>query len=47
MTAQHNNFIVEELTTDGYQLRNEFTFDDVNNKFIVTNGIETKVFATK
>lgn len=47
MTAQHNNFIVEELTADGYKLCNEFTFDDVNNNLVVTNGIETKVFATK
>jgi len=45
MTAQQNYFIVEELTAKGYEMRNEFRFNDATDELIVSNGSETQVYA--
>ncbi|MPM27897.1 hypothetical protein SDC9_74412 [bioreactor metagenome] len=47
MTAQQNYFSVEELTANGYELRNEFRFNSEKNEMSVSNGTETGVFASK
>jgi hypothetical protein len=47
MTAQQNYFCVEELTADGYQMRNEFRFNADSNELSISNGSESRVFATK
>lgn len=47
MTAQQNFFSVEELTANGYEMRNEFKFNSEKNEMSISNGTETEVFASK
>ena len=45
MTAQQNYFSVEELTANGYEMRNEFRFNKDANELSISNGSETQVYA--
>ena len=45
MTAQQNYFSVEELTANGYEMRNEFRFNKDANELSISNGSETQVVA--
>ncbi len=45
MTAQQNYFSVEELTANGYEMRNEFRFNQDANELSISNGSETQVVA--
>ena len=45
MTAQQNYFVVEELTANGYEMRNEFRFNQDAKELSISNGSETQVVA--
>lgn len=45
MTAQQNYFSVEELTANGYEMRNEFRFNNDAKELSISNGSETQVVA--